>query len=102
MQNPWPQWPLIFRVDYGHEEAKSRFGVDPRVYAISTKEFICEDKAGIKVLKGLRTVKVEWVTDENGRRTLKEVEGSEKIHECDLCILAMGFIGPEKVIHFTA
>ena len=40
VENPWPEWPRIFRVDYGHEEAAKRFGEDPRVYAISGKRFI--------------------------------------------------------------
>jgi len=95
--NPWPQWPLIFRVDYGHEEVLQRDGADPRTYSISTKEFITEENAaGVKVLTGLKTVQVEWEQKENGQWAMKEVEGSEEVHECDLCILAMGFVGPEK------
>lgn len=98
-ENPWPQWPLIFRMDYGHEEAQVRDGKDPRTFAISTKEFICEtNAAGVKVLTGLKTVKIEWTKDDKGAWKMNEVEGSEETHECDMCILAMGFVGPEKEI----
>jgi len=86
-------------MDYGHEEAKSRDGKDPRTYGISTKEFLAEENSlGVKVLVGLKTVKVEWTKDENGAWKMNEIPDSEQIMECDLCILAMGFIGPEKAV----
>lgn len=73
-------------------------GKDPRTYAISTKEFIVEtNAAGVKVLTGLKTVKIEWTKDENGNWKMSEVADSEETHDCDMCILAMGFIGPETV-----
>ena len=49
------------------------------------------------MLKGLKTVKIEWEKYEKGAWRMNELPGSEEIHECDLCILAMGFVGPEKV-----
>ncbi|VDK48783.1 unnamed protein product [Anisakis simplex] len=95
--NPWPEWPTIFRVDYGHEECQKINGKDPRTYAISTKNFIAaENSAGIKVLTGLVTVEVEWQKDEGGKWKMIEIEGTQTTHPCDLCILAMGFVGPEK------
>uniref|UniRef100_A0A914H2C3 Glutamate synthase n=1 Tax=Globodera rostochiensis TaxID=31243 RepID=A0A914H2C3_GLORO len=97
-ENPWPQWPLIFRVDYGHDEAKARDGKDPRTYAISTKEFITEEKNGVHVLTGLKTVNIEWEKDEKGAWKMVELEGTERVYDCDLCIMAMGFIGPEKTV----
>jgi len=93
--NPWPEWPKIFRVDYGHEEVEARDGSDPRQYLICSKEFI-DDGAGN--LKGIRTVRVEWTKDENGAFKMSEVPGSEEVFEADLCFLAMGFIGPQKEI----
>ena len=97
-ENPWPQWPLIFRVDYGHEEAAHKFGADPRTYGISTTEFIVEENAaGIKFVTGLKTVSVEWTKDEKGAWKMNNVPNSEEIHGCDLIILAMGFVGPERV-----
>ncbi|MEM7220304.1 MAG: glutamate synthase subunit beta [Pseudomonadota bacterium] len=88
--NPWPTWPRIFRVDYGHQEAAERFGDDPRVYSISTKEFLSDADGN---LRGLRTVNVEM---RDGK--IEEVPGSEKDWEADLVLLAMGFLGPEHQV----
>ncbi|TMS36388.1 hypothetical protein L596_003563 [Steinernema carpocapsae] len=97
--NPWPQWPLIFRIDYGHEEARFKDGKDPRTYSISTKKFIASESSnGAKFLTGLQTVEAQWEKDEKGAWKLVEMEGSEATVDCDLCILAMGFVGPEKPI----
>ena len=85
--NPWPQWPRIFRVDYGHEEGASRFGRDPRVYSVSSKSFIASDDGS---LAGIRTTDVAL---KNGR--LEEVPGSEREWKADLVLLSMGFLGPE-------
>jgi len=90
--NPWPQWPRIYRMDYGQEEAAAVFGADPRRYAVVTKRFI-DDGAGN--VKALQTVEVEWKT-EAGRTTMREMPGTEKIWPADLVLLAMGFVGPEK------
>lgn len=92
--NPWPQWPRILRSDYGHEEVARKFGKDPREYCILTKEFLSD---GDGKLTGLRTVNVEWVK-ENGRDVMKEIEGSQRVWECDLALLAMGFLGPEDYL----
>ncbi len=92
--NPWPQWPRIFRSDYGHEEAAEKFGNDPREYAILSKEFL-DDGAGN--VKGIRTIRVQWVK-EDGRMVMKEVAGSEQIIDADLVLLAMGFLGPENYV----
>ncbi|CAP23162.1 Protein CBG01975 [Caenorhabditis briggsae] len=98
-ENPWPEWPLIFRVDYGHEEAKEKTGSDPRTYSVSTKRFLTTtNSAGVKVLTGLEIVDVEWEKDEKGAWKLVEKTESLRTIECDLCILAMGFVGPEKSV----
>lgn len=83
--NPWPQWPQIYRVASAHEE-----GVE-RVYSVSTKRFI---GVGGRVT-ALELVKVETAF-ENGRFTFKEAPGSEFQLKADLVLLAMGFVGPEK------
>jgi len=93
--NPWPLWPLIMRTDYGHEESIAKFGADPRSYAILSKKF--EDDGNGNV-KALHTVRVEWAKGEDGRMQMTEVEGSEERHECDLVLLAMGFLGPENPV----
>ncbi|MDW3094047.1 MAG: glutamate synthase subunit beta [Gammaproteobacteria bacterium] len=84
--NPWPEWPRIFRTASAHEE-----GVD-RVYSVSTKRFIDD---GNGKLEGLELVTVE-MKNVDGRMQFVEVEGSNKILPCDLAFLAMGFVGPEK------
>jgi len=91
--NPWPQWPRIFRTDYGHTEVAAHFGSDPREYSISTKEFVVDD--GGK-LKGLNTVRVEWTKDSGGRWKMEEVPGSEKFFPAQLVFLALGFLGPQS------
>ncbi|XP_061956875.1 glutamate synthase 1 [NADH], chloroplastic-like isoform X1 [Populus nigra] len=90
--NPWPQWPRVFRVDYGHQEAASKFGKDPRSYEVLTKRFIGDEDGNVK---GLEVVRVHWEKDASGKFQFKEVEGSEEIIEADLVLLAMGFLGPE-------
>jgi NAD(P)H-dependent glutamate synthase small subunit len=91
--NPWPQWPKIFRVDYGHQEATERNGKDPREYCILSKEFISDGKGN---LAGIKTVNVEWTKDDSGRFQMREIAGSEKEWKADLITLALGFLGPEQ------
>ncbi|XP_050309915.1 uncharacterized protein LOC126745911 [Anthonomus grandis grandis] len=93
--NPWPQWPRIFRVDYGHEEVKVRFGSDPRVFSIMTQEFLDDGNGHIS---GVKTVNVEWTKDDTGRWQMNTVPGTEKVFKADLVLLAMGFLGPERAI----
>lgn len=90
--NPWPQWPKVFRVDYGHEEVRVKFGKDPRQYCTTVKEFLGENGK----VKGVNTVQVEWTQSPTGQWSMKEVAGSEKYFPVDLILLAMGFLGPEK------
>ena len=92
--NPWPQWPRVFRTDYGHEEAAEKFGSDPRTYCILSKEFVDDGKGNVKAIK---TVRVEWGL-KDGRMQMMEKEGSEELIEADLVLLAMGFLGPEEYV----
>ena len=84
-ENPWPTWPMVYRVSSAHEEG----GV--REYAITTDEFVGE--AGR--LTTLRTRRVEQLLVD-GRMTFEPVEGSEEDYPADLVLLAMGFTGPER------
>ncbi|XP_014251077.1 glutamate synthase [NADH], amyloplastic isoform X2 [Cimex lectularius] len=93
--NPWPQFPRVFKVDYGHEEVKVKFGKDPRQYSVLSKEFIDDGNGNVA---GIRTVKVSWSKDETGRWKMDEEPNSEKVYSCQLVLLAMGFLGPEKYI----
>ena len=90
--NPWPEWPRIFRVDYGHSESEAVFGKDPREYLILSKRFVDDGNGNVKAVE---TVRVEWKKDEKGQMQMVEVPGSEQTFECDLVFLAMGFLGPE-------
>ena len=89
--NPWPQWPKVYKMDYGQEEAAAIFGDDPRQYLINTKRFVGDANGHVKELV---TVRVEWVKD-NGRFAMREVPGSERVFPAQLVLLAMGFLGPE-------
>ncbi len=90
--NPWPTWPRIFRVDYGHAEAAAKFGSDPREFCILSKEFVDDGHGNVA---GIKTVRVDWQKDEQGRYQLRELPGTEQTIACDLVFLAMGFLGPE-------
>ncbi|MBT8129972.1 MAG: glutamate synthase subunit beta [Gammaproteobacteria bacterium] len=92
--NPWPLWPVVHRVDYGHEEGIERFGRDPREYCILTKEFIGDDAGNVKAVK---TIEARW-TRVDGRWNMEEVAGTEKTWEADLVLLSMGFLGPEHYV----
>jgi glutamate synthase (NADPH/NADH) small chain len=93
--NPWPEWPKIYRLDYGQEEAKARFGADPRRYLTTPEKFV-GDANGL--VKELHTVDVEWVKGNNGALFPKKIPGTEKVWQADLVLLAMGFLGPEDTI----
>jgi len=91
--NPWPEWPKVYKLDYGQEEAAAKFGADPRVYTTTATKFEGDDKGRVKAL---HTVVVEWLKDEQGRYTPKPVPGTEKVVPTQLVLLAMGFLGPEQ------
>jgi glutamate synthase (NADPH/NADH) small chain len=93
--NPWPEWPKIFRVDYGQEEATALYGSDPRHFLIMTKKMVGDGHGNVKEL---HTVQIEWIKDENGRFIPKEIPGTEKVWAADLVLLCMGFLGPEDTI----
>ena len=90
-QNPWPEWPRIFRLDYSHEECRDKFGDDPRVYAVLTKEFVDDGHGHVA---GVKTVRIDWSSPaEPGR--FREIPGTERVWKADLVLLSLGFLGPE-------
>lgn len=94
--NPWPQWPLVCKTDYGQEEAIAVFGHDPRIYTTTVKEFV-KDKKGN--LSKLITVSLESKIDEKtGRRMMVPVDGTEKEIPCELVLIAAGFLGTQKYV----
>lgn len=86
--NPWPLWPKIFRVDYGHAESEVRFGADPRQFSVLSKSFL---RGPDGTLKGVITVDVD--------EQLQEIPGSERTWEADLVLLSMGFLQPEHYLN---
>jgi len=105
--NPWPTWPVIFRTEYGHEESATMFGKDPRVYLISSTEFVARTDGGTREnasrgngtakigrhVAGIRTVDVQL---KDGK--FENVPGSEREWPADLVLLAMGFLRPEHAV----
>jgi glutamate synthase (NADPH/NADH) small chain len=90
--NPWPEWPKVYQLDYGQEEAAAAFGADPRVYCTTARRFIGDEQGHVKQVE---IVQIEWQKDDKGRFVPKEIPGTEKIVPCQLVLLAMGFLGPE-------
>jgi len=91
--NPWPEWPKTYKMDYGQEEAAAKFGDDPRVYLTTVKKFVGDDKGNVKELV---TVEIKWEKNEKGAFVPKEIPGTEKTRPAGLVLLAMGFLGPEQ------
>lgn len=92
--NPFPEYPRVCKTDYGQEEAIAVFGSDPRIYETTVKEFIKNDNGELEAIK---TVKVRF-ENKDGRRVLVEVEGSEQVIPCQLCLIAAGFTGCQSYI----
>ncbi len=79
---PWPTYPMIYRVSSAHEE------LDNRMFAVSTEEFLGDGNGNLRALKIVET------KFENGK--FEPVPGTEKELPADFVFLAMGFTGPEK------
>jgi glutamate synthase (NADPH/NADH) small chain len=93
--NPWPEWPKVYKMDYGQQEAAALQGDDPRQYLINTKKFVADENGHVKEL---HTVLIEWKKDDQGRFVPAEVPGSEKVYPAQLVLIAMGFMGPENTV----
>jgi glutamate synthase (NADPH/NADH) small chain len=91
--NPWPEWPKVYKLDYGQEEAKAKFGADPRVYLTTATKFVGDEHGHVREV---HTVKIEWQKNEKGQFVPKEVPGTHKAVPAKLVLLAMGFLGPEQ------
>jgi glutamate synthase (NADPH/NADH) small chain len=91
--NPWPEWPKIYRMDYGQEEAAAKFGADPRKYLVTVKRLNGDENGRVKEVV---TVEVKWEKNANGQLVPVEVPGTERATPAQLVLLAMGFLGPEQ------
>lgn len=88
--NPWPEWPKVLKVDYGHQEAIHVFGKDPRVYSTTVKEVHTDAKGNIAEIE---TVRVRF---KDGK--MVEEEGSGQVLPCELLLIAAGFTGCESYV----
>lgn len=92
--NPWPQWPQVYRVDYSHAEVQAATGKDPRHYQTLTKEFVGKEGR----VTGVKTITIDWSKPIEGGAPFSEVADSEKVWPADLVFLSTGFVGPELSI----
>jgi glutamate synthase (NADPH/NADH) small chain len=93
--NPWPEWPKVYKLDYGQEEVAAKFGADPRIYLTTGEKFVGDDKGN---LKEFHLYEVEWTKNEQGAFIPKRIPGTDKVLKANLVLLAMGFLGPEDTV----
>jgi len=91
--NPWPEWPKVYKMDYGQEEAAAVFGGDPRVYLTTAKRFEGDDQGRVQAV---HTVEIRWEKNAEGRFVPQEVPGTEQVRPAQRVFLAIGFLGPEQ------
>ena len=91
--NPWPEWPKTYKMDYGQEEAAAKFGADPRVYLTTAKKFDVDANGNVKAV---HLVEIKWEKNDKGQFIPVDVPGTERVLPCELVLLAMGFLGPEQ------
>ena len=91
--NPWPEWPKVYRLDYGQEEAQARFGDDPRVYLTTAKKFESDENGNVKAV---HLVTIKWDKNEKGQFIPVELPETLRVVPAQLVLLAMGFLGPEQ------
>jgi glutamate synthase (NADPH/NADH) small chain len=89
--NPWPQWPKVYRMDYGQEEVAAVFGWDPRTYCIMSKRFVGDADGHVR---GVQSMQIEWAGN-NGRSVPHDIPHTEREWPAQMILLAMGFLGPE-------
>ena len=90
--NPWPQWPKVYKLDYGQEEAAALWGADPRSYCVDTRRLMGDESGQVTAIE---TVEIDWVHGAGGRPEIRERPGTEQVLAADLVLLALGFVGPQ-------
>ncbi|GIP25925.1 glutamate synthase [NADPH] small chain [Paenibacillus sp. J23TS9] len=95
INNPWPQFPNVYTLDYAQEEAKALYGNDPREFSIMTTKFVGDEEGN---LKELHTVQIRRIVDETGRKIYQPIPGTEKVFDAQMALIAIGFDGPEQTI----
>jgi glutamate synthase (NADPH/NADH) small chain len=92
--NPWPEWPKVYKLDYGQEEAAALWGDDPRRYSTTTLRFIGRNER----VTGMEIADIEWARSAEGRFEMREVPGTAEVVPADVVLLALGFTGPEPAL----
>ena len=92
--NPWPEWPKVYKLDYGQEEAEALWGEDPRRYSTATRRFIGRNEH----VTGVEIADLSWQTGPDGKVAMREVPGTAQVLPADLVLLALGFLGPEPAL----
>lgn len=85
--NPWPEWPRVCKTDYGQEEAIALFGHDPRIYETTVAELMGHKDGKLKAVKTVRL-----------GRDHQPIPGTEEVLDCDLLLIAAGFLGPQAYV----
>jgi glutamate synthase (NADPH/NADH) small chain len=91
VDNPWPEWPKVHRLDYGQEEARALWGEDPRRYSTTTRRFIGRSER----VAGMEITDIAWERSGDDRFEMREVPGTTQVIPAGLVLLALGFTGPE-------
>ncbi len=92
--NPWPEWPKVYKLDYGQEEAAALWGADPRRYTTTTRRFLGRSER----VSGMEIAEIEWARSPEGRFEMHEKPGTAEVIPADLVLLALGFVGPEPAL----
>ncbi len=95
LDNPWPEWPKIYQLDYGQEESAAVFGDDPRGYLTTATKFEGDENGQ---LLAIHTVQIAWERNEKGQFIPNPILGTEQVLPAQLVLLAMGFLGPEQLL----
>jgi glutamate synthase (NADPH) small chain len=93
--NPWPEWPMILKTDYGQQEAITKFGKDPRRYRTTAVSFHGDANGAVE---SVNTIQVQWEKGKDSRLIPCPVPGTEKRIKARLVLLAMGFLGPDDLL----
>jgi len=92
--NPWPEWPVVCKQDYGQQEVILKYGMDPRRWLTTITKI---NKGFSGEIISVEVSRVKWEKVENSIVAVP-LKGSEEILSCDLLLIAMGFTGPEAAI----
>ncbi|WP_028776955.1 glutamate synthase subunit beta [Shimazuella kribbensis] len=91
--NPWPEFPYVFTLDYAYEEATAKFKEDPRQYSVVTKKIVSDQQGQVKEV---HTIQAHVIKKRTGEVYVQELAGTEKVWPADLIFVAIGFAGADE------